>query len=114
MLGKAFPTETAMPIDPVLAKSIFLTALDRPQADRPAFLDQACRGDPDLRCRVDQLLQAHAAADSFLERPLGPADSAGAGSAAPPPGECDRQDAADAPTTDSVSRPVGLPASGGT
>ena len=41
-------------------KEIFVAALDRePGADRTAYLDEACRGDAELRLRVDVLLRAH-------------------------------------------------------
>jgi eukaryotic-like serine/threonine-protein kinase len=48
-----------MPVDAATAKAIFLAALDRP--DQSAFVDSACSGDPELRARVQQLLEAHAA-----------------------------------------------------
>jgi len=41
------------------AKDLFLEALDRPSADRPAFLAAACDGDPDLRREVESLLAFH-------------------------------------------------------
>ncbi|MFY9256586.1 MAG: serine/threonine-protein kinase [Fuerstiella sp.] len=47
------------------AKEIFLDALDRTD-DLPAFLDQACAGDAELRQRVDALLKAHQQAGDFL------------------------------------------------
>ncbi|MBX9623102.1 MAG: serine/threonine-protein kinase, partial [Gemmataceae bacterium] len=50
-------------------RDLFLSALDLPPADRPAYLDRACGHDPALRRRVDGLLAAHAAAGSFLENP---------------------------------------------
>src|SRR6202008_2867029 len=40
---------------------IFLAALERGSEQWPAFLDQACGGDADVRARVDQLLVAHPA-----------------------------------------------------
>jgi|SRR5262245_8284610 len=46
------------------ARSLFFAALDHPPSDWPAFLDQACAEDPDLRTRVDQLLDAHRAIGS--------------------------------------------------
>lgn len=36
-------------------------------ADRAAFLARVCRGDPDLQSRIEALLDAHLAADSFPE-----------------------------------------------
>jgi len=49
-----------MNADPNLAKAIFLEAVEKHGPDRwPAFLDRACAGQPDLRCRVEVLLEAH-------------------------------------------------------
>jgi prepilin-type processing-associated H-X9-DG protein len=46
---------------------IFCDALELgSSAERAAYLDRACGGDADLRRRVERLLEAHAAADSFL------------------------------------------------
>jgi eukaryotic-like serine/threonine-protein kinase len=44
-------------------------ALDRKPEERPAFLEQACAADPGLRKEVEALLEAHAKAGSFVERP---------------------------------------------
>jgi serine/threonine protein kinase len=44
-------------------------ALDRPPAERTAFLDLACAGDGDLRRAVDSLLAADAEAGDFIETP---------------------------------------------
>ena len=41
------------------AKDLFLEALDRPKADRAAFLTEACAGDADLRREVESLLAFH-------------------------------------------------------
>ena len=38
---------------------------------RAAYLDEACRGQPELRSRVEDLLLAHAEADDFLQEPDG-------------------------------------------
>lgn len=48
---------------------LFAEALDRPTAERPAFLDAACAGDAALRGEVEQLLAADAEAYGFLESP---------------------------------------------
>jgi tetratricopeptide (TPR) repeat protein len=58
---------------------LFTQALARTDpAERAAFLDQACAGNPDLRRRLDALLAGHAQADSPLDRPpAGPAGDAG-------------------------------------
>ena len=53
------------------ANALFLEAIELPSSDRRAnFLDKACAGDPALRAEVEQLLNAHDNAGSFLERPL--------------------------------------------
>jgi serine/threonine protein kinase len=49
-------------------RSIFLNALDREGlVERAAYLDEACTGRPELRRRLDRLLQLHQAGGSFLE-----------------------------------------------
>jgi eukaryotic-like serine/threonine-protein kinase len=48
-----------MPANPSAAREIFLAATEIPVEERPAFLNQACGTDVDLRQRVDALLQAH-------------------------------------------------------
>src|SRR5262245_40660394 len=51
-------------------RSIFLNALDRKDpADRAAYLDAACAGKPELRQRIERLLQSHLVEDTFLEVP---------------------------------------------
>jgi hypothetical protein len=53
------------------AESIFFAALEKTDpAERAAYLDEACRGDDDLRRRVEQLLEAHPQVGSFLQKPL--------------------------------------------
>ena len=47
------------------ARSIFLAALDRAPGDWPAFLEEACAGNADLRANVEQLLCAHQAMGSI-------------------------------------------------
>ncbi len=49
--------------------TIMNAALELPAAERPAFLDQACAGDAAMRERVEELLNAHAQANDFLEAP---------------------------------------------
>jgi hypothetical protein len=57
--------------NPQSAESIFLAALEKANpAERAAYLDEACRGDDDLRRRVERLLEAHPQVGSFLEQPL--------------------------------------------
>jgi serine/threonine protein kinase/Flp pilus assembly protein TadD len=42
------------------AKAIFLEAVEKHDPDQwAAFLDRACAGEPELRCRVEVLLEAH-------------------------------------------------------
>jgi serine/threonine protein kinase/WD40 repeat protein/tetratricopeptide (TPR) repeat protein len=49
-----------MNTDPNPAKALFLEAVEKHDPDQwPAFLDQACAGQPDLRRRVEGLLEAH-------------------------------------------------------
>ncbi len=51
-------------------QSLFIEALERHDpAERAAFLDQVCAGDPALRQRLERLLQRHQKDDSFLESP---------------------------------------------
>ncbi len=44
-------------------------ALEREPSQRPAFLDEACAGDEELRREVESLLAAHEGAGSFIEAP---------------------------------------------
>ena len=46
---------------------LFEEALDRPPAERPAFLDAACAGDAALRREVERLLAADEQGAGFLE-----------------------------------------------
>jgi serine/threonine protein kinase len=59
-----------MPADPNRIAAIFTGALAQATPEeRGAYLDEACGGDAELRRRVEALLQAHADAGSFLEKP---------------------------------------------
>jgi serine/threonine protein kinase/Flp pilus assembly protein TadD len=50
--------------------SIFLSAADKATADeRAAYLDVACASDPELRARVERLLDAQSKVSRFLEAP---------------------------------------------
>ena len=50
--------------------ALFTDALARTDpADRAAFLEEACAGNPDVRRRLDELLAAHARGGSPLDRP---------------------------------------------
>ncbi len=62
-------------------KEIFRTVLEREPGERQAFLDEACRDDPDLRAEVQTLLDSHEESDDFMELPTG------AGLLASAPGE---------------------------
>jgi hypothetical protein len=88
-----------MPGSDTQLMTVFSEALERtdPTA-RAAYLDGACRGNPELRRHVEDLLAAHAGAGRFLE-------PAAAGATSPAP-------AAAVPHTDAASaeRPAGLEA----
>ncbi len=51
------------------AEELFGEALELPLERRPAFLDQACRDAPELRRRVERLLEQDQEAGSFLGKP---------------------------------------------
>jgi WD40 repeat protein len=52
-------------------RDIFIAALQKEApADRRAYLDEACKGDDNLRRGVDALLEVHDRVGSFLEAPL--------------------------------------------
>ena len=52
-------------------QAIFLEAIELHMPDdRVAFLERACRGDVELRERVDRLLQSHELLGSFQESPV--------------------------------------------
>jgi len=60
-----------MSVDAKRVQAAFLTAVEIADAgQRAAYLDQECSADPDLRQRVDALLQAHEAPASILARPV--------------------------------------------
>jgi eukaryotic-like serine/threonine-protein kinase len=49
---------------------IFFAALDKQTpAERNAYLDEACRGDPELRICVDRMLKAQPKMGEFLQPP---------------------------------------------
>lgn len=50
-------------------KAVFLEAVERPNAERSAFVADACAGDARLRQEVESLLASEAAAASFGETP---------------------------------------------
>ncbi len=49
--------------------AVFHAALERPPAERDAFLDEACAGDPAVREEVATLVARHDASGDFLETP---------------------------------------------
>ena len=52
------------------AQEVFVAATEREAGSRAAFLEEACRGDPELRIEVESLLSSFKAAPSgFLESP---------------------------------------------
>ena len=51
--------------------AIFTQALRVAREDRDAFLARTCRGDEDLREKVEALLRAHDRLGNFLEEPPG-------------------------------------------
>ncbi len=55
-------------VDPNQAKSIFFAAIEKPPAERAAFLDETASGDVELRAHVEALLKAHDDPDSFLDK----------------------------------------------
>jgi hypothetical protein len=57
--------------DPNRVEAVFAAALAKlSAAERTAYLDEACAGDPALRERVEALLRAHGEVGSFLEKPV--------------------------------------------
>jgi len=50
-------------------EALFHEALAKPPAERAAFLEQACVGQPELRAAVEALLAGHEASGSMLDRP---------------------------------------------
>jgi serine/threonine protein kinase len=77
-------------------ETLFSLALEKQSPEeRAAFLDQACAGQPQLRAAVEALLQAHAGAGSFLDKP--PAGAVGDTSDIPPGRWVDREDLAPPP-----------------
>jgi serine/threonine-protein kinase len=50
-------------------QDLFHSALERDARDRSIFLDQACRGDSELRGQVAWLISAHETEDHFIDSP---------------------------------------------
>jgi hypothetical protein len=56
--------------DETTIKGVFFAALEKASpAERSAYLDEACAGDPDLRREVEVLLRAHDRPDPLLDQP---------------------------------------------
>ena len=55
--------------DSTREEEIFLAALDRPVAERAAFLEHACAGDATLHASVAALLVAHEQPAAFIDQP---------------------------------------------
>jgi tetratricopeptide (TPR) repeat protein/tRNA A-37 threonylcarbamoyl transferase component Bud32 len=53
-----------------VAEQIFATALDLDPGEREAYLRSVCQNSPEVRARVDKLLEEDDLAGSFLEQPL--------------------------------------------
>ena len=60
-------------MNPTREEALFAAALERPTAERAAFLDGACLGDQPLRLRVEALLAAHDATHNPLHTAASPA-----------------------------------------
>jgi WD40 repeat protein len=57
--------------EPSPTEAIFFAALEKhTEAERTAFLDEACAGDEDLRRRIERLLTAQPEVGDFLQRPM--------------------------------------------
>ena len=50
-------------------RDVFINALQKDPAERSAYLDEACAGNPSLRRRIDALLMAHDDPQSILDSP---------------------------------------------
>ena len=61
-------------------RAIFFEAVEKDDpAERAAYLDDACAGDPNLRRRIEALLQSHATVGDFLDMPAAEQLAAGSG-----------------------------------
>jgi hypothetical protein len=57
-------------VDPIRAEELFFAAIELgTTAERAQFLDDACRDAPELRQRVELMLEGHFKAEGFLEPP---------------------------------------------
>src|SRR6185369_10291590 len=53
-------------------EAIFASALALPAPERAAYLESACANDPRLRLQLEELLEAHARGDGFMDAPAAP------------------------------------------
>src|SRR5580658_11289474 len=58
-------------------RKLFDEALQKPEAERPAFLQAACNGDAEVLQAVIRLLEAHRGSNSFLEGETRPSQRIG-------------------------------------
>jgi serine/threonine protein kinase len=87
-----------MHYDPNEAKSIFLKAVEiSSEAERAAFLDQACAGKPELKARVENLLKTVLDPDSLLDQPVAEFGATHLASPDVPPVSLDFLDPCDVP-----------------
>src|SRR5262249_11207365 len=64
-------TQTEAVMEPKNIDQVFWDAAQlATMGERAAYLDRACAGDPERRRQVEELLEARAAAGSFLETPV--------------------------------------------
>src|SRR5256884_833490 len=56
-------------MNPSREEALFTLAVEKPAAERAAFLDRECSGDVELRQRIEALLGAHDKAGEFLNEP---------------------------------------------
>src|SRR5260370_33183082 len=68
MMGIGLPKDQAMPAEMHSLKELFLAALAVAPAERGARLERACGQDVELRQRLEQMLAAHEAPQSLLDR----------------------------------------------
>src|SRR5262245_43379748 len=59
-----------MACDPKLVQSLFLKVVELPTAERSQLLERECAGDRALRECVEEFLDAHDEADTFLDNPF--------------------------------------------
>jgi len=58
-------------------RTLFDQALDKPEAERPAFLQAACNGEGEVLQAVNRLLEAHRGSETFLEDETRPSQRIG-------------------------------------